>query len=148
MIIKKISKIKKIKNFNQIKTNKKIILKVKYTKKMHDNFAILSGDTSPIHQKKSFSKKFGYKNLLGYGFFINVILSNILGMIFPGGNDLCINQISNFKKPFFINDTLFFYLTTVNKNKKNKVLNINIEVTNQKKEKIFFGSVISFLKFL
>ena len=61
---------------------------------------------------------------MGYAFLITAILSKIYGMFFPGGTELCLKQICNFKKPFFLNDTLKINLKVIQINYEAKLLTI------------------------
>ena len=70
---------------------------------------------------------------MGYAFLITAILSKIYGMFFPGGTELCLKQICNFKKPFFLNDTLKINLKVIQINYEAKLLTISIIIRNQKK---------------
>ena len=53
----------------------------------------------------NFVKKIILKKV-GYAFLLTSALSKIYGIYFPGGNELCLHQTCNFKRPFFVNDTL------------------------------------------
>ena len=73
---------KKFKNFNTLKEGKKISFKIKISKKIHNDFKYFSGDNSKIHSDIEFCRKNNYKKLMGYGFLITCILSNIYGTKF------------------------------------------------------------------
>ncbi len=144
MKIKQISKFKK-KNFykiNEIKLNDIHTYEVKISQKLHNGFKNFSGDKSPLHTSLKFCKKNGYKKKVGYAFLITAILSKIYGMFFPGGTELCLKQICNFKKPFFLNDTLKINLKVIQINYEAKLFTISIIIRNQKNSNIFEGETI------
>ena len=144
MKIKQISKSKK-KNFhkiNEIKLNDTHTYKLKISQKLHNGFKNFSGDKSPLHTSLKFCKKNGYKRKVGYAFLITSILSKIYGMFFPGGTELCLKQICNFKKPFFLNDTLKIKLKVIQINYEAKLLTISIIIRNQKNSNIFEGETV------
>ena len=68
-------------------------------------------------------------------------------MYLPGGNELCLRQVCNFKKPFFVGDKLKikFKVNYINKNL--KLLSMGIDIINQKKVSIFDGEVVFKLAF-
>lgn len=144
MKIKQISKFKK-KNFykiNEIKLNDIHTYEVKISQELHNGFKNFSGDKSPLHTSLKFCKKNGYKKKVGYAFLITAILSKIYGMFFPGGTELCLKQICNFKKPFFLNDTLKINLKVIQINYEAKLFTISIIIRNQKNSNIFEGETI------
>jgi len=148
MKIKQISKSKKKKFhlINDIKLNDKHTFKIKISKKLHNGYKKFSGDKSPLHTSLKFCKKNGYKKKVGYAFLITTILSNIYGMFFPGGTELCLKQTCNFRKPFFLNDTLKINLKVIQINYEAKLLTISIIIRNQKNSNIFEGETIFQLK--
>tara|TARA_B100000029_G_C17574804_1_gene957798 strand:- start:241 stop:702 length:462 start_codon:yes stop_codon:yes gene_type:complete len=148
MKIIRVSKIKK-KNFHSIediKLNYSHIFKIRITRKLHNDFSFLSGDKSPIHSNLNFCKRNGYKNIVGYAFLITCILSKIYGMYFPGGTELCLKQTCNFKRPFFIKDTLKIFIKVIQKNISAKLITVSVVIKNQNKKVIFDGETIFQLK--
>lgn len=115
---------------------------IKITKKLHNNFSKFTGDKSPIHSNKKFCKANNFKDLVGYGFLITAIISKLYGMYFPGGSELCLQQTCNFKKPYYINDTLAFNLKLIQINKTNKLITIETKVFRNSKELIFEGNAL------
>ena len=104
MKIKKHSIIKPPYNIKQIKLGDKKKFGIKINKNLHHLFSKFSGDKSPLHTSKKFCEKNGFKDLVGYAFLIDCILSKIYGMYFPGGSELCLQHTSKFIKPYYIND--------------------------------------------
>ena len=109
---------------------------LKYDIKTHESFGKYSGDYSKIHTDKKFAINNNFKDIIGYAFFLNSVFSQIYGMHFPGGTELCLKSTSNYKKPFYINDILAFSLTVIGKNESLQTLTLNNTIKNQKKEKL------------
>ncbi|MDC1174981.1 MaoC/PaaZ C-terminal domain-containing protein [Bacteriovoracaceae bacterium] len=112
------------------------------TEEMHLQFSKLSGDNSPIHMDEEFCKNTPFKKRIGYAFLITTILSKIYGTIFPGGSELCLKQKCEFKKPYFVGDTLFFELEVTQKNIDLDLVTIKILTKNQEDIMIFKGEVV------
>lgn len=129
-------------NIKEINKNDLVILKYIFLKKDHLKFIKFSGDDSAIHTDKVFAKNNGFKEPIGHAFFINVLLSKIIGKFYPGGSELCVRSDSYFINPFFINDIFNIKVTVLNKNLKLKSVNLSINITNQKKIKIYQGTLL------
>ena len=70
------------------------------------------------------------------------MLTNILSNIsnaFSGGTELCLKQVCNFKKPFYVNDTLNILLGLFKKNC--KIITVS-SLLKSKKNIIFEGETI------
>ena len=105
--------------------------KVEITEELHKGFVTLSGDDSPIHVDHDFCKRTSFGRPIGHAFLITTLLSKIYGKIFPGGSELCLSQTCNFKRPFFIGDTLNYHLRVIHKNVDLDLVTIKTEVRNQ-----------------
>ena len=128
MKIKSYSKIKAPYSINQIKVGDKKKFEIRITKKIHNSFSNFSGDKSPLHTSKNFCLKNNFKNLVGYAFLIECLMSKIFGMYFPGGSELCIQHTSKFLKPYYINDNLNIELLVSQKNLKAKLITIDTKI--------------------
>ncbi len=113
---------------------------------LHNDFAKLSGDNSPIHTSIGFAKKNGYQNCLGYAFLITTLLSRIYGTQFPGGSELCLKQDCSFPAPYFVGDLLEFSITVQNVNKPLKLMTASTVVLSNNKNIVFKGNVTFQLK--
>jgi acyl dehydratase len=113
-----------------------------YSEKVHNDFRHLSGDDSRIHTDIKFAKKNGFNKVLGYAFALLAFQSNIYGTQFPGGNELCLKQISNFRKPFYIGDKIEFNLEVSSLNIENKIIGIETAVSNSIGSIVYTGSAL------
>tara|TARA_B100000700_G_C14885740_1_gene780253 strand:+ start:289 stop:735 length:447 start_codon:yes stop_codon:yes gene_type:complete len=128
MKIKSYSKIKAPYSINKIKVGNKKKFGIKITKKIHKTFSNFSGDKSPLHTNKKFCLKNNFKDLVGYAFLIECLMSKIFGMYFPGGSELCVQQTSKFLKPYYINDNLDIELLVSQKNLKAKLITLDTKI--------------------
>ena len=143
MKVKSLNTKKKLHNLKDIKLRKKSLFCIKISDKIHSNFIKFSGDDSPIHTSLKFVKKNDYKKKMGHGFLITTILSQIFGKYLPGGSELCIKQECNFKKPFFVGDTLDITLIPIKKNYRFNYL--EIETVIKVRNIIIFSGLTSFV---
>jgi len=116
------------------------------TRDLHNNFAQLSGDNSPIHTSIEFAKRNGYQDCLGYAFLITTLLSRIYGTQFPGGSELCLKQDCSFPTPYFVGDLLEFSITVKSVNKPLKLMTASTVVLNNDQNIVFRGDVTFQLK--
>ena len=128
MKIKSYSKIKAPYSIKKIKIGDKKKFGIKINKKIHNSFSNFSGDKSPLHTSKKFCLKNNFKNLVGYAFLIECLLSKIYGMYFPGGSELCIQHTSKFLKPYYINDNLNIELIVSQKNLRAKLITLDTKI--------------------
>jgi 3-hydroxybutyryl-CoA dehydratase len=113
---------------------------------LHNDFAKLSGDDSPIHTSIEFAKRNGYKGCLGYAFLITTLLSRLYGTRFPGGSELCLKQDCSFPSPYFVGDILEFTITVKNINLPLKLLVVSTVVLNNSQDEVFRGDATFQLK--
>jgi len=117
--------------FEDIKENDNHSFSFNYSRDFHEKFAEISGDSSSIHTSSDFANKNSFANVIGYSFALTTFLSNIYGMNFPGGSELCLYQDCKFRNPFFIGDKLTLTIVVTQKVKQGKLINISLKFTNQ-----------------
>jgi len=76
------------------------------TEEIHEAFSELVGDYSPIHTQEDFAAETLFGKRIGYAFLLTGLLSRLYGEYLPGGSSICIKQETQFRKPFFIGDTI------------------------------------------
>lgn len=131
-----------MKKITDISMNETFEKTFEITDSLHQAFIKLSGDDSPIHTDLEFCRKNGYDRLVGHAFLITTLLSQVYGKHFPGGSELCLSQSTNFKKPFFVGDTLKFIVKVTGINESLELLDTSVTVLNQNQTKIFQGEGI------
>lgn len=106
---------------------------------IHNAFASLSGDTSPIHCSNEFSKNSRFGKRIGYAFLLGGLLSRFYGEFLPGGSSICIKQESKFIKPYYIGDRLTVVGEVIGKIDSTQFIEIKTEIFREEKECIFKG---------
>lgn len=128
------------KSFSKIKIGDKAEFDIIIDEKMHESFADLFADLSPIHCDPEFCKKTKFGKRLGYGFMLTGLLSRLYGEYLPGGSSICIKQDANFIKPFFIGDKIKVVAEVANKVESTKFIEIKTNMYRDGQECIFRGT--------
>ena len=114
-----------------------------YTKTVSEEdiklFAILSGDTNPIHLDEEYAKTTPFGGCIAHGAMCAVIISAAVATKFPGPGSIYAGQEMRFKKPVRPGDTLTAHLELVEKKRRGNIVLINNEIKNQKGETVFLG---------
>lgn len=110
-----------------------------------DSFAKLSGDHNPIHMDDKVAKAAGYGKRVVHGMVGASFVSNLIGNQLPGPGALWLEQSFNFLKPIRIGDELRICGTVTKVWEAKSVLQMQIEIHNQKEESVLTGTgIISF----
>lgn len=82
-------------------------------------FAEVSGDNNPLHLDADFAATTVFKKPIIHGALASSIFSKIMGTEFPGFGSVYMKQVSEYKRPMFV-DTVYeavFTVTEVNPDK-------------------------------
>jgi len=132
----------KPKNFSELSIGQQASFEVVVTEKLHESFAELSGDRSPIHCDEKFSSSTKFGKRIGYAFLLTSLLSRLYGEYLPGGSSVCLRQEASFVKPYFISDKLKIVGKVSAKTESTKVVEISSEAyrkTSSGEELVFRG---------
>lgn len=114
-----------------------------YTKTVSEDdiklFAILSGDTNPIHLDEEYAKTTPFGGCIAHGAMCAVIISAAVATKFPGPGSIYAGQEMRFKKPVRPGDTLTVHLELLEKKRRGNIVLINNEIKNQNGETVFLG---------
>ena len=114
-----------------------------YTKTVSEDdiklFAILSGDTNPIHLDEEYAKTTPFGGCIAHGAMCAVIISAAVATKFPGPGSIYAGQEMRFKKPVRPGDTLAVHLELLEKKRRGNIVLINNEIKNQNGETVFLG---------
>ncbi len=69
-------------------------------------FAAVSTDNNPAHINEEHMKTTFFKKRIAHGALTSSLVSAVLGMQLPGFGTIYVSQISKFKAPVFIGDTI------------------------------------------
>ncbi|MEY7998799.1 hypothetical protein AB8U03_01080 [Clostridium sp. Mt-5] len=130
------------KNFDEIKVGDKVEFYENIDMNRHVKFRDLFEDFSPVHNDKFIAKRTNYDDVIGYGFMLNGFLSRLYGEYLPGGTSICIKQESNFRRAFYIGDTVKIVGKVINKIESTKFLVIETKMYRNSDELIFTGKGI------
>ena len=64
-------------------------------------------DNNPLHINDNYATKHGFKSKIMYGNILNGYISHFVGELLPVKDVVIITQKINFKKPFYLNQTIF-----------------------------------------
>lgn len=126
-------------SFDEIRVGDTASFSITLTKEEHDRFAILSGDSSPVHTDDSFAREHGFAGKIGYAFHISALLSRMYGMYLPGGTSICLRQESNFIAEWYPGDTITVTGTVTRKIVSTKIIEIGTAMLRQDDQNIFRG---------
>jgi 3-hydroxybutyryl-CoA dehydratase len=76
------------------------------TAQMLDDFALLSGDSNPLHMDDAFARSAGFSGRVVFGMLTSCFYSRLVGMHLPGKHALLHGVDVEFKKPAHIGDRL------------------------------------------
>ncbi|RLT99314.1 MaoC family dehydratase [Ketobacter sp.] len=114
-----------------------------YTKSVSEDdiklFAILSGDTNPIHLDEEYAKTTPFGGCIAHGAMCAVIISAAVATKFPGPGSIYAGQEMRFKKPVRPGDTLTAHLELLEKKRRGNIVLIQNEIKNQNGETVFLG---------
>ncbi|MFL0163108.1 MaoC family dehydratase [Aquirufa salirivi] len=67
-----------------------------------NDFCKISGDFNPLHWDESFAAQTVFKKPIIHGALIASVFSRVMGMEFPGQGSVYLSQLSEFKRPLFV----------------------------------------------
>ncbi len=75
---------------------------VRVTREDITNFAILSGDTAPVHLDETFAKAAGFDGVIVHGAYLGALVSRLVGMSFPGPKAILERMDLGFHLPCYV----------------------------------------------
>ena len=75
----------------------------KITKKDIARFVTLTGDDHPLHTKKKYAQKMGFKDVLVHGMLGSAFFSTLVGKYLPNQQFMYLSQSLTFHKPLYPN---------------------------------------------
>ena len=102
-------------------------------------FAILSGDTNPIHLDEEYAKTTPFGGCIAHGAICAIIISAAVATQFPGPGSIYAGQEMRFKKPVRPGDTLTAHLELLEKKRRGNIVLIDNVIKNQHGETVFLG---------
>lgn len=91
-------------------------------------FAKVSGDHNPLHLDAEFAATTQFKRPIIHGALASSIFSKVMGTEFPGFGSVYLKQVSEFKRPMFVDTDYEAVFTVVNIDEKKHVAEIKCEI--------------------
>ncbi|MHA8066826.1 MaoC family dehydratase [Aquirufa sp. ROCK2-A2] len=90
-----------------------------FTQDQVNDFCRISGDFNPLHWDADFAANTPFKKPIVHGALISSIFSKVMGMDFPGKGSVYLKQISEFKRPLYVelNYKAYFEIVSINNQK-------------------------------
>ena len=116
----------------------------RYTKILTDQditlFAILTGDTNPVHLDDDFAKTTRFGERVGHGMWIGAIVSAAIATKLPGPGSIYVSQSLKFLRAILPGDEITVQLTVTEKEDKKKTVTMDCRATNQHKKIVLRGT--------
>jgi acyl dehydratase len=128
--------------FNSISIGDSYQLTKRISTENVEGFAKVSGDTNPIHLNEEIASASIFKNRIAHGFLVGSIISNILGMHFPGQGTIYLSQTMKFYKPVFLDTMVTGIVTVVEKDENKRRISLSTIVKNEENEIVIKGEAI------
>lgn len=91
-------------------------------------FAKVSGDHNPLHLDAEFAATTQFKRPIIHGALASSIFSKVMGTEFPGFGSVYLKQVSEFKRPMFVDTDYEAVFTVVNIDEKKHIAEIKCEI--------------------
>ena len=104
-------------------------------------FAIISGDMNPTHVDPEFARSSEFREVVGHGMWGGMLISNIIGMEFPGPGTVNVEQNLHFSRNIRIGDTLTATVTCTQKFDRSHHLILDCQCHNQDNVQVIHGTV-------
>jgi len=91
-------------------------------------FAQVSGDNNPLHLDADFAATTAFKRPIIHGALASSVFSKIMGTEFPGFGSVYMKQISEYKRPMFVNTEYEAVFTVMSINPDKHTAEISTEI--------------------
>ena len=100
------------------------------TEKLLKVFGDLAKDYNRLHTDEDYAKSKGYKGKVSYGNILGLLISALVGETLKEYEVLLISQSINYKKPFYLGDTITLKGIIKENNEVFKVVKIKLQFSN------------------
>ncbi|HOO76129.1 MAG TPA: MaoC family dehydratase [Tepiditoga sp.] len=101
--------------YGEIETGYTYEVKKTITGKMVDLFAEITGDKNPVHLDEEFASKTPFKHRIAHGVLVVGLISEVLGMEFPGNGTIYMKQDAKWLKPVYLDEEITIKVTVKEK---------------------------------
>lgn len=94
------------KSIHELKIGDSAELTRTITEKVVEDFAVVTGDSNPVHTDQAYAEKTMFKGKIAHGALSVGLLSTVLGNILPGHGTIYLSHEVKFLAPVRIGDTI------------------------------------------
>lgn len=91
-------------------------------------FAKVSGDNNPLHLDADFAATTAFKKPIIHGALASSVFSKIMGTEFPGFGSIYLKQVSEYKRPMFVDTEYEAVFTVTSINEEKHIAEISTEI--------------------
>lgn len=91
-------------------------------------FAEVSGDNNPLHLDADFAATTPFKRPIIHGALGSSVFSKVMGTIFPGFGSVYLKQVSEYKRPMFVETDYEAVFTVTSINEEKHIAEITTEI--------------------
>lgn len=102
-------------------------------------FVELTGDDNPLHVDAEFANRTPFKEIVVHGMLGASFISTVIGTKLPGPGALWVSQSFDFSLPVRLGDTLSVACTVVRKHARDRLLELDMRITNQHGQTVLKG---------
>jgi NAD(P)-dependent dehydrogenase (short-subunit alcohol dehydrogenase family)/acyl dehydratase len=110
------------------------------TREEIEGFAILSGDSNPLHINREFAEQSGSRDIVSHGMLTSALVSRLIGTKLPGYGSLWLSQDFEFTSAVFPGDLLKVFGKVIRVLTRGELVEIEFEVSNQDGKTVLRGS--------
>lgn len=118
-------------SFDAIVLGQEAQYRVEIDESLVEAFAVLSGDTNPLHMDEIYALRTPFKGRIAHGMLCASFFSNLIGMHLPGRYAVYLSQKLFFKKPCRIGMSLIIRGVVVQKTDSSKTITIKTQINNE-----------------
>ena len=100
----------------------------------------ISGDFNPVHVDEEYAKTTPFGSRIAHGGLASSLLAPVLGMKLPGLGTVALDVSQRYKRPTYPGDTITCTVEVVKKLERIKAIEMRIQWTNQRGEKVATGT--------
>lgn len=94
-------------------------------------FAIVSGDTNPVHLDKEYAATTQFEGRIAHGMWTSSLISCALATKLPGPGGIYLSQEVKFMRPVKVGDTVTVQLEVIDINERRKRATVSTNIVNQ-----------------
>ncbi|OCQ21206.1 hypothetical protein A7985_11280 [Pseudoalteromonas luteoviolacea] len=102
-------------------------------------FAALTGDFNPVHVNEEYANQTRFHGVVAHGMWTAAQISAVIGTTLPGPGSIYLSQDLKFVAPVKIGDEITTKITVIDKDLSRRVVTLDCQCTNQKKQEVVFG---------